>query len=57
MSDESTPEVHICSICGKMYNGFGNNAWPINEDRCCDQCNDLVIMARLREFVKQNKQD
>lgn len=38
----------ICSICGDLYTEFGNNAWPINSGRCCDECDDtIVIPARL----------
>ena len=36
-----------CSICGKTYKGFGNNAQPINSGRCCDNCNSDVIVRRL----------
>lgn len=35
-----------CSICGKEFVGFGNNAWPINEGRCCDTCNDTIVIPR-----------
>jgi hypothetical protein len=30
--------VKVCSICGGAIVGFGNDAWPIHNDRCCDQC-------------------
>ena len=39
--------VKICSICGKPYMGYGNNAAPINDGRCCDECNGKVVMARI----------
>lgn len=45
-------EVHICSICDKAYNGYGNNARPISKGRCCDKCNSKVIMARISQLVK-----
>ena len=39
-----------CSICGEEYRGFGNNADPINNGRCCDICDDIkVIPARLKK--------
>ena len=43
--------VKICSICGGAIVGFDNDAWPVNDDRCCDKCNaERVIPAlRLRE--------
>lgn len=41
-----------CCICGEYYSGYGNNPYPLcNEDDydscCCDNCNNLVIKARL----------
>ena len=35
-----------CSICGKQYEGYGNNAQPVNNGRCCDECNRTVIIPR-----------
>ena len=35
-----------CSICGKEIEGRGNNAWPINDGRCCDNCNFAVVIPR-----------
>lgn len=51
-------EAKICSICFKKYEGFGNNASPINTGTCCNSCNDLVIIARLnsRQSFKNIKQ-
>lgn len=40
----------ICSICFSKYEGFGNNAEPINSGRCCDTCNDLVVLARINRL-------
>lgn len=50
-------EAKTCCLCGVTYNGWGNNAWPLdNEGRCCDQCNfTKVVPARLRN-MKQNKE-
>ncbi len=45
----------LCSICFKPYEGYGNNAEPINKGRCCDQCNDLVVIARLNQMKYQSK--
>lgn len=39
----------ICSICGFKYEGYGNNAEPINDGKCCDTCNIMrVIPARIK---------
>ena len=37
----------ICSICFRKFNEFGNNAWPINSGFCCDDCNKIVVVARI----------
>ena len=40
----------VCCICGKGSRGFGNNADTESEkDRCCDNCNDTVVVPnRMR---------
>jgi hypothetical protein len=30
--------VEVCSICTGAIVGFGNDAQPINDGRCCDRC-------------------
>lgn len=49
-----------CCICGKVFNGYGNNPYgalnfysrPIKwlkNDRCCDDCNqEHVIPGRIK---------
>jgi len=44
-----------CSICSKEYNGHGHNAIPINSGRCCDNCNGVVIKARMLQIINENK--
>ena len=40
-----------CCICGKLCEGFGNNPYPLQtEGRCCDDCNKLVIIARIKKI-------
>lgn len=45
-----------CCICGRTFNGYGNNPWPVVNDpeaRCCDQCNDeKVIPARILQIME-----
>jgi hypothetical protein len=41
-------ENGACTICGRPYTRFGNNAEPINHGRCCDDCNrDIILPARI----------
>lgn len=44
-----------CSICGQPYYGYGNNAKPINDGRCCNQCNNLVIEQRLLYLYEEHE--
>ena len=39
----------ICSICGKQYEGYGNNAQPISNDKCCDMCYHVFVL-RYKEL-------
>lgn len=46
-------EKFKCCICGEEFTGFGNNPWPLCErndfdSRCCNECNELVITARIK---------
>ena len=36
-----------CCMCHKEYQGYGNNAKPLADGRCCDVCNENVITSRL----------
>jgi len=44
----------VCSVCEQEFQGFGNNASPLNDGICCDSCNTEVIMARLNQ-ISNNK--
>jgi len=49
-------KVKICSICQRLFKGWGNNAQPVNNGRCCDECNaKVVIPARLAIFYRKYK--
>jgi hypothetical protein len=38
----------ICSICFLPFIEWGNNAQPVNDGRCCNDCNwNVVLPARL----------
>jgi len=39
-----------CDLCHKHYEGFGNNAKPLSNGRCCDKCNEKVIVERLKNL-------
>ena len=54
-TDHDAQAVKVCSICQAEYKGFGHNAEPINSGRCCTDCNQLVIVARLRRLMRTGK--
>ena len=43
--EESERPAKTCSICGETFREFANNAQPINEGRCCNYCDDTVVIA------------
>lgn len=54
-------EKNACCICGKEYEGHGNNPQPVVMDddaRCCDECNmNVVLPARIRKMEEhRNRQ-
>lgn len=53
----SEPEAKKCVICGEPITGYGNNAEPVKHGRCCDKCNqEVVIPARLKQLsLKEDK--
>ena len=44
-----------CSICKEDFEGYGNNAQPVNDGVCCDGCNTLVIKRRLFDMVMNDE--
>ena len=54
-----------CTICGLeiktdsdgIWDG-GHNAEPINEGRCCEKCNNTVVLPmRLRQFEARRQEE
>lgn len=45
-----------CCFCGKEFNDWGNDPWPVEKDPkafCCDRCNiEIVIPARLQKMTE-----
>jgi hypothetical protein len=44
-----------CCICGKEFEGYGNNPAPVMDDGvCCDACNmNKVIPTRMEKYFKE----
>jgi hypothetical protein len=44
-----------CCLCKKKVKGYGNNASPVGEGRCCDKCNyDKVLPRRIAEIQMEH---
>jgi hypothetical protein len=57
----------ICSICkfdveplvkeGRVIWDQGNNAWPVNDGRCCNICNDSIVTpARIIQMARRENE-
>lgn len=55
--DEKAAKLEfVCSICQLPFRGYGNNALPINPGRCCDRCDEnVVIPARINQMIRIGK--
>ena len=54
MNMEDYEKTGICSICGRYYTHWGNNAEPINSGRCCDICNAMVVIPeRIKQLTER----
>jgi len=47
MKTKETKKQFTCSICKDTFEGFGNNAQPVNNGECCDKCNLIVVTQRI----------
>jgi hypothetical protein len=44
----------VCSICGLPFDEYGHNARPVNDGRCCNRCQDAVVIpARIKAMREQ----
>ena len=39
-----------CCLCGEQIIGYGNNALPLSNGFCCDDCNLDVIFERCKKM-------
>lgn len=67
--DKEPKKPVICSICGepvdlhrtssgKVYWDYGHNAGPINNGRCCDWCNEnIVVRLRIKMAMDSRRKE
>lgn len=46
-----------CCLCGKEFTGYGNNARPVKDGVCCDECNVKVVIPERLKVLKESKDD
>ena len=52
---ETGRECFVCSICGEVFFGFGNNAYPVAKGDCCNECNNTkVIPMRIAQMCERS---
>jgi hypothetical protein len=52
-SESESDDELACCFCENILIYGGNNAYPLNTKKCCDDCNSIkVIPARFREFME-----
>lgn len=44
-----------CALCGQEIIGYGNNGMPLVDGKVCDDCNNKVIEARIKEIEDNMK--
>ena len=42
-----------CVICGKEIKGYGNNAEPVKNGKCCGECNMKIVVPKRIELIKK----
>ena len=47
-------ELNYCVLCNEEIIGYGNNAEPLAEGFCCDDCNSMVLIERIKR-AKEKK--
>lgn len=51
-------EKFVCCLCGKHCEGFGNNPAPLRtKGRCCDFCDQAVILVRIGQALNGGKHE
>jgi len=40
-----------CCLCGNKIEGYGNNAQPLKDGRCCDFCDTIKVIPHRIKLV------
>tara|TARA_Y100000310_G_scaffold326263_1_gene390929 strand:+ start:493 stop:687 length:195 start_codon:yes stop_codon:yes gene_type:complete len=50
-------KTQTCALCKEKFKGFGHNPEPLAKGRCCEGCNYLVIVERIKrcaDYIQKN---
>lgn len=57
-SNNSRMPSFTCVICrNEIEQEFGNNAWPVQEGKCCDLCNATKVIPARISLIKRNSHE
>ena len=45
-------DLHLHPVTGEVYWDQGHNAAPIKDGRCCDDCNDTVVVPSRIALIR-----
>jgi hypothetical protein len=51
-------ETQVCCFCKEDIEGMGNNPEPLvpyDEGRCCDLCNDIIVIPERIDRIVNRK--
>ena len=55
-SERRMGQGQTCVICSALFQEFGHNAEPVKRGRCCNLCNDAVVIPeRIRLMRLQDE--
>ena len=55
-AEDGSMQGQTCVICSALFQEFGHNAEPVKRGRCCNLCNDAVVIPeRIRLMRLQDE--
>ena len=55
-TEEKEEQKFKCCLCGNISYGYGHDPYPLrNSGKCCDKCNQLVVLRRLSNISNPNE--
>jgi len=45
-----------CVICHRLFEEYGNSAEPVKQGRCCNACNDQVVIPMRIRLMREERE-